>query len=142
MKNLKLILSCFLLISTSVITAQNYGRNNTRNTTTPPQNTEFENERRKEDFEKEKVKSIEKSIEKLKIDLQLDELQAIAVKQIITQSIKNEGIILKKEESDEDKMKAITALSETTDTKIRALLNKSQNEKFTDLKNNVKKKKK
>lgn len=147
MKNVKLILSALFLLSTTVITAQNYGRNNSMNNSrvnqmTTPQNTELENQRRKENYEKEKQKNIENSVEKLKIDLELDELQFIAIKQIINESIKTEGIIRKKEESDEDKAKAISALSTTTDTKIRALLSKTQNEKFTEIKENPKKKRK
>ena len=113
-----------------------YGRHNER------ASNNYSNEKNKEDFEKEKEKNIEKAVFNLKNALQLDELQAIAVKQIITESIRSESIILKKEEKVEDKMKAIQSLSETTDAKIVAMLSNSQKEKFKDLKENLKKKKK
>ncbi|MES2747035.1 MAG: hypothetical protein V4648_01575 [Bacteroidota bacterium] len=103
--------------------------------------TEAEKQKRKEYIEKEKAKNIEQTMTKLKNDLQLDELQFIAIKQIIIESIRTEGIILKKEESNDDKMKAIGALSETTDAKIKALLNKTQLEKFIQLRADMLKKK-
>ena len=140
MKKMYLIVNCLILFFSITATAQfNNGRNDTRNNGT---NSELENERRKEDYEKEKMKNIEKSIEKLKNDLQLDELQAIAVKKIILGSIKHEGVIIKKEENDEDKMKSLQSLSETTDTKIISFLNPAQKIKFIELKENLKKKKK
>ena len=95
----------------------------------------------KEDLEKIKEKSIENSITKLKIDLDLDELQAIAVKQIITESIRTENIIMKKEENEEDKMKSLQILTENTDSKINSILNKNQKEKFIVIKENLKKRK-
>ena len=139
MKKLNLILYCLILFFSITITAQVDRSMDNRNSSIE---TESQKESRQEAFEKEKGKYIEKTITKLKTDLQLDALQEIAVKQIIIESARIEGIIIKKEDSDEAKIKAITALSETTDTKITALLNPVQKEKFIELKANLKKKKK
>ncbi len=138
MRKIKLILSCILLFSSLAASAQLNRRNNTM---TNDSETEAEKQKRKEYIEKEKAKNIEQTMTKLKNDLQLDELQFIAIKQIIIESIRTEGIILKKEESNDDKMKAIGALSETTDAKIKALLNKTQLEKFIQLRADMLKKK-
>lgn len=136
MKNITTIATLLVLFCSISISAQNaYGRHN-------QSTSKYANEKTKEDLAKEKEKNIEKTVTNLKNALELDELQIIAIKQIITESIRSESIILKKEESDEDKMKAIQALSETTDTKIVALLSISQKEKFKDLKESLKKKKK
>lgn len=77
-----------------------------------------------------------KIVEKLKPELNLDELQGIAIANILTSSIKAQGVILKKETSDEDKTNDIKALSDTTDRKIMEMLNKEQKEKYTLLKDN------
>lgn len=138
MRNTKQLFTISLLLFSLVMTAQNYGLNN-RNNNTP---SELETERYKEDFEKQKAKNIEKSLEKLKNDLQLDALQEVAIKQVILESIKKEGIIIKKEEDEEAKMKALQALAESTDSKITAFLNAEQKVKFIELKDNLKKKKK
>lgn len=138
MKKIHLITILALFFSMAV-TAQNYGRNDNRQYSA---NDKLEMERRKDDFDRRKAENVEKSIEKLKTDLQLDALQEIAVRQIIAESIRQEGVIMKKEENDEDKMKAMQALSESTDTKITALLNPVQKEKFIEIKTNIKKKRK
>ena len=136
MKNTTTIVTILILFCSITISAQNqYGRQNERNSNST------NSERSKEDLEKLKEKNIENSISKLKIDLELDELQAIAIKQIINESIRNESIIMKKEANEEDKMKSIQALTENTDSKINAILNKSQKEKFVVIKENLKKKK-
>ena len=113
MKNITTLVTIIILFYSITISAQNqYGRQNERNSNST------NSERSKEDLEKLKVKNIENSISKLKIDLELNELQAIAIKQIINESIINENIIMKKEYNEEDKMKSIQVLTENTDTKI------------------------
>jgi hypothetical protein len=52
---------------------------------------------------------------KTKPDLILDELQVIAISNILTESIKSQGMLIKAEVSQEEKN--ITILSETTDRK-------------------------
>lgn len=122
-----------LFFSLTIYSQNQNRRQNDRNTN----NKEIS----KEDREKIKEKSIENSITKLKIDLDLDELQAIAVKQIITESIRTENIIMKKEENEEDKMKSLQILTENTDSKINSILDKNQKEKFIVIKENLKKRK-
>ena len=136
MKKINLILGCIILFFSITSNAQSsFGRNNETN-------NEFQKEKRQEEIEKEKVKYIDKTISKLKTDIQLDALQEIAIRQIIVENSRIEGIILKKEESEQDKTKALTALYETTDTKITALLNPNQKLKYIELKENLKKKNK
>lgn len=138
MKKINLIISCLVLFLSMTVSAQvdrSMDPNNNRNSDS--QN----DEERQKVFEKEKAKYIEKTVSKLKTDLELDALQEIAVKQIIVESARIEGIIIKKkDESDASKVKAIEALSVTTDTKITALLNPVQREKFIALKSSLKKK--
>jgi len=134
MKIITKIITLMILFFSLTIYSQNQNRRqNDRNTN----NKEIS----KEDREKIKEKSIENSITKLKIDLDLDELQAIAVKQIITESIRTENIIMKKEENEEDKMKSLQILTENTDSKINSILDKNQKEKFIVIKENLKKRK-
>jgi hypothetical protein len=153
MKNVKLIFSVSIVLLSFTISAQNnmgMGMNGNRNGSmmgngaATTNSTEFQNSRRKAEMEKEKEKSIERSIAKLKADLGLDALQEIAVKQILEESVRIEGIIMKKEESDEEKLKALKGHSETVDIKIKSFLTKEQIEKFLALKedlNNKKRKK-
>jgi len=134
MKIITKIITLMIIFFSLTIYSQNQNRRqNDRNTN----NKEIS----KEDLEKIKEKSIENSITKLKIDLDLDELQAIAVKQIITESIRTENIIMKKEENEEDKMKSLQILTENTDSKINSILDKNQKEKFIVIKENLKKRK-
>jgi hypothetical protein len=72
-------------------------------------------------------------VDKIKAKLMLDELQEIAIANIITKSIQAQGVILKKGNSDEDKMEDVKVLSENTDRKIMEMLNKDQKEKYKEL---------
>ncbi len=74
--------------------------------------------------------TVGKVMERLKPELNLDELQVIAISNILTESIRSQGMLIKAEVSHEDKVNNIKALSETTDKKIMELLNKEQKEKF------------
>ena len=74
--------------------------------------------------------TVGKIMERIKPELILDELQVIAISNILTESIKTQGMLIKAEVSQDDKIKNITALSETTDRKIMELLNKDQKEKY------------
>ena len=80
--------------------------------------------------EKSKEEIVAMVMKKLKPELQLDELQEIAVSQILTESLKTQGVIMKKEIEQDEKIKQIDALSETTDRKIMELLNKDQKVKY------------
>jgi hypothetical protein len=74
--------------------------------------------------------TVGKVMERLKPELNLDELQVIAISNILTESIRSQGMLIKAEVSHEDKVNNIKSLSETTDKKIMELLNKDQKEKF------------
>jgi hypothetical protein len=71
-----------------------------------------------------------KIVNAIKDKLQLDELQVIAITNVVTNSLKQQGIILKKDNNDQEKIEDIKALSETTDRKIMELLSKEQKEKY------------
>lgn len=86
--------------------------------------------------------TVGKIMERLKPDLILDELQVIAISNILTESIKSQGMLIKAEVSQEEKIKNITVLSETTDRKIIEMLNKDQKEKYTVLQEEAKNPKK
>ena len=86
--------------------------------------------------------TVAKIIERIKPELILDELQVIAISNILTESIKTQGMLIKAEASQEDKIKNITALSETTDRKIMELLNKDQKERYIVLNEEAKNPKK
>ncbi|WP_433832938.1 hypothetical protein [Flavobacterium anhuiense] len=89
-------------------------------------------------------------IEQMKPQVNLDELQAIAISNVLTESIREQGILLKNESSSQDqKIEQIKALKESTDKKISAFLNPDQIEKyktfmdtFKDMKKSKSKKKK
>ncbi len=81
-------------------------------------------------------------IEKMKPALNLDELQAIAISNVLTESIKAQGVLLKQEFSQEDQIKNFQALSETTDRKINQFLSKEQKEKYLVFKEDMKNQKK
>ena len=77
--------------------------------------------------------TVGKIMERLKPELVLDELQVIAIGNILTESMRNQGMLIKAEVSQEEKIKNITVLSETTDRKIMELLNIDQKEKYKAL---------
>jgi len=89
-------------------------------------------------------------MEQMKPQVNLDELQAIAISNVLAESIREQGILLKNESSSQDqKIEQIKALKESTDKKISAFLNPDQIEKyktfmdtFKDMKKSKSKKKK
>jgi len=134
----------FLLFFTNIVSAQygnggygnGYGNgyggngrmNNTMDQTRTPQ--------------KPKEIPVGKVMERLKPELTLDELQVIAISNILTESVKSQGMLIKAEVSQEEKIKNITVLSETTDRKIMELLNKDQKGKYIVLQEEAKNPKK
>lgn len=89
--------------------------------------------------------TVGKIMEKLKTELNLDALQEIAISNVLTESIKTQGVLIKAESSQEQKIKEIQALSETTDRKVKEFLNDDQKEKYKVFKeesNNPKKSRK
>jgi len=67
-------------------------------------------------------------MENLKTEMNLDALQEIAIKNILIQSLNAQGVIIKKEGSNESKTEDIKVISENTDRKIMELLNPDQKE--------------
>ena len=86
--------------------------------------------------------TVAKIIEQIKPKLDLDELQVIALSNILTENIRTQGMLLKAEVSQDDKMANIKALSEVTDRKILELLNSDQKEKYNILNEEAKNPKK
>lgn len=87
-------------------------------------------------------KTVADIIELMKPAVNLDELQVIAISNVLKESIREQGILMKQNFSQEDQIKNFTALSEVTDRKIVAFLSKEQKEKyfiFKETKNNPKK---
>ncbi|MFV5686768.1 hypothetical protein ACM55I_15130 [Flavobacterium sp. GB2R13] len=74
--------------------------------------------------------TVGKVMERLKPALVLDELQEIAIANILTESIKQQGVILKQDTNQSDQMKDIQILSENTERKVVELLNDDQKEKY------------
>ncbi|WP_338408085.1 hypothetical protein [uncultured Flavobacterium sp.] len=79
-----------------------------------------------------------KVMEEMKPGLNLDELQTIAISNVLIESIRTQGILLKQVTNQEDQIKEFQALSETTDRKIKNFLNKEQIEKYLIYKENRK----
>lgn len=89
--------------------------------------------------------TISKIMLKLKPAVSLDELQEIAISNILLESIKRQGVILKQEANQSGQMKELQILSENTESKVIELLNDDQKEKykiFSDENKNPKKSKK
>ena len=77
--------------------------------------------------------TVGKIMEKLKLELDLDALQEIAISNVLIESIRSQGILIKGETSQEQKIEEIKALSETTDRKINEFLNEDQKVKYKAL---------
>ncbi len=77
--------------------------------------------------------TVGKIMENLKTELTLDELQEIAISNIMTESVKKSEVLRKKEMPQEDKMKEMQAEADATDIRIMYLLYKNQKVKYTEL---------
>ena len=75
-------------------------------------------------------------IEQMKPALNLDELQTIAISNVLEESLRTQGVLLKQDFSNEDQVKNFKALSETTDRKINQFLSPEQKEKYLIFKEN------
>ncbi|MCV9930095.1 hypothetical protein OIU83_20710 [Flavobacterium sp. LS1R49] len=76
--------------------------------------------------------TVAKIMEDMKTELNLDALQEIAISNVLTESIKEQGILLKNESSSqEDKISQIQALSEVTNKRVTQFLDNGQKEKYT-----------
>lgn len=86
--------------------------------------------------------TIAKIIDKLKPELNLDDLQVFAISNVLTETIKLQNKIIKAETSQEQKMNDMKDLSQSNDRKIMEFLNKEQKEKYIALNEEQKSKKK
>ena len=74
--------------------------------------------------------TVGKIMEKMSPVLQLDELQVIAISNVLKESIDTQGRILKQETSQDVQIENFKILSETTDRKIMNFLNANQKPKY------------
>lgn len=139
--NRTLLLSIFFLMAINTISAQygnngygnGYGNNGYGNNgygRSGGINQESQQEKPREIPVDETVGKI---VGKLKKEINLDELQEIAISNVFKESLREQAIILKHDTNDEDKIRDIQALSETTDRKIMDFLNKEQKTKYITL---------
>ncbi|MEZ7500653.1 hypothetical protein QO200_18200 [Flavobacterium sp. Arc3] len=77
--------------------------------------------------------TVGKIMEKIKTELNLDALQEIAISNVLKESLRSQGILIKAETPQEQKIEEIKALSETTDRKINEFLNEDQKAKYKAL---------
>ena len=151
MKSVQILLvSAFILLSINTISAQygyggygnngygnngygnnGYGRNRGMSQMTAPMHDSKPKEIPVEE-------TVAKIVDRLNTTLTLDELQAIAIANIMTESLRDQGVMLKQDTNQLDKEKDIKALSEITEAKILLLLNNYQKEKYAIFKEDMK----
>ena len=81
-------------------------------------------------------------MDEMKVAVNLDELQVIAISNVLIESMKSQGIILKLDKNQEDQIKDFKALMETTDRKVNEFLNEDQKPKYLAFKEDRKTQKK
>ena len=74
--------------------------------------------------------TVGKIVDRMKPEINLDELQVIAISNVLTESIRSQGILMKQVTNQEDQIKDFKALSEVTDRKIMDFLNEDQKPKY------------
>ncbi len=74
--------------------------------------------------------TVAKVMEDMKPAVELDELQVIAISNVLIESINTQGRILKQDSTQDEQIKDFQALSENTDRQIMNFLNKDQKEKY------------
>lgn len=134
MKKYKILFFSFLLATISASAQYNngnyngynngYGSMRNNNIPSTPQKVSAES------IEKERMKEIEKIVSRLKEELNLDELQVIAIRNEVTKSNKSIEIVMKSEISEEDKNTEYIAIQEKADKSIISYLNAAQKEKY------------
>jgi|GEM_PF-1943781 hypothetical protein len=94
-------------------------------------NPNMQNQQRSQPKEPAIEEITKKIVNRLNEQLKLDELQIIAVSNIVTENVKKQNAILKKEEGgNEEKVNELKAISEKMDLDIMILLNKDQKAKY------------
>lgn len=154
MKTLKIITSLLLLFSMQTLLAQygqggygqggygqgGYGQGGYGSNRMGGQNQQMGNQSRPVAPKERPIEeTVNKIVDKLKTQLTLDELQVIAINNIITESMKKQNAVMKKEGGNDDKISEIKAISEKTDLDIMILLNKDQKATYKLLSEDLKK---
>jgi hypothetical protein len=149
MKSIKFISSLILLFSMQAIVAQygqgyggygqgGYGQGGMGGGMGG--NPNMQNQQRTQPKEPAIEETVKKVLDRLNTQLKFDELQVIAVSNIITDCLKKQNAILKKEDGDKDeKTNELKAISEKMDLDIMILLNKDQKAKYKLLSEDAKK---
>lgn len=107
------------------------GMNRTQNQQSLQNTNNFgRNVKSAEEIEKERTESLNKTIEKLTKDLNLDDLQVIVIKKEIEAGSKSINAVMKSEVSDDEKIKEVEAINEKTDRTINTFLNEEQKVKY------------
>lgn len=86
--------------------------------------------------------TVGKIMERMKVAVNLDALQEIAISNVLTESIREQGVLLKQNYSQDEQLKNFKVLAETTDRKINQFLNPDQKEKYIAFKEDANKPKK
>ena len=138
MKTLKIIASLILLFSIQSLSAQygqgGYGQGGFGGNPMNNQNQQMGNQNRTQTVKEPPIEeTVKKVVDRIKIQLTLDELQVIAIGNIITESMKKQNAVLKKEDSNENKTSELKAIAEKTDLDILILLDKTQKAKYKQL---------
>ena len=128
MKTLKILLFTLFILSSGAF-AQNYNQHSYGVNQDLGRNSEPSKPSQQE-IDENKSKQLDKLMDQLKKELLLDELQTIAIKNEVTTNRKNVEILMKKENSDEEKSKEIKAMMDRTEVIINSYLNKDQKEKY------------
>jgi hypothetical protein len=149
MKSIKIISTLILLFSIQTISAQfgqggygGYGQGGMGMGMGNGMggNPNMQNQQRSQPKEPAIEETVKKVVDRLNQQLKLDELQVIAISNIITQNIKKQNAIIKKEEGgNEEKAAELKAISEKMDLDIMILLNKDQKVKYKLLAEDAKK---
>jgi len=74
--------------------------------------------------------TVAKVMEDMKPAVGLDELQVIAISNVLIESLNTQGRILKQDSTQDEQMKDFQLLAENTDRKIMDFLNKDQKDKY------------
>lgn len=149
MKTLKTVASLIILFSIQTLSAQygqgGFGGNSGYgggygNNQMGSQSRTMANENRTQTVKEPPIEeTVKKVIDRIKIQLTLDELQVIAIGNIITESMKKQNAVLKKEDdSNESKTSELKAIAEKTDLDILILLDKNQKAKYKQLSEDLK----
>ena len=141
MKTVQAAFVYFLLLSFCTMSAQygnnGYGNNGYGNNGYGRGNSMNQMSQNREPQKPEEIPvevTVAKIMERMTPSLELDALQEIAVANVITESIRSQGILMKDDSNQEQKLKEFQALSETTDRKIKEFLNADQIEKYKAMK--------